>query len=154
MAQKTDTSMETKMRKLLELSQYLETQAKVLKDLHIQEAKKLNFQENAHVKALRKVDETMAYFQLNVYPERCTAEIEFFDDFNGDILTGEVDVNSQVFCYCFMVFMNTLTYRIMAALQFYNPTGWCRNELWKTRQKLKTFTTYIFGYYADCEEQF
>ena len=151
-AQKTITSLESKMRKVIELSEYLEAQAKVLRNLHIEEAQKLNFQEDAHVKALRKVDETMEYFHLYVHPEKRAVEIEFFDDFNGNILTGEVDINSQMFCFGFMTFMNTLTYRIMAALQFYNPNGWCFNELWKTRQKLKMLTTDIFGFYADCKD--
>ena len=152
MAQKTITSLESKMRKLIELSEYLEAQAQVLRNLHIEEAKKLNFQEDAHVKALRKVDETMEYFYLYVYPEKRKVKIEFFDDFNGNVLTGEVDINSQMFCFSFMIFMNTLTYRIMAALQFYNPNGCCFNELWKTRQKLKMLTTDIFGFYADCKD--
>ena len=147
--QKIDTTQSIKMQKIVKLKNYLDAQEQVLFKLYTDAAEKVNYREDDKVKKMRKVYETLESFSMNVYSEEFKVEIEWFDGFNGDIFTGKIDINSQTFCFAFMAFFNSLTYRIMATLQYYDPNGWCLNEFWKTRIELRTLTTEIFGYYGE-----
>lgn len=148
-AENIDTTQNIKMQKILKLKEYLDAQEQILFKLYTDASEEVNYQENDKVKKMRKVYETLESFSMEVYPEEFKAKIEWFDGFNGDIFTGKIDINSQTFCFAFMSFFGTLTYRIMSALQYYNPNGWCLNEFWKTRIELRTLTTEIFGYYGE-----
>ena len=147
--EKINTEQLVKMQKIVELKKYLDKQEQVLFQLYTDAAEKIAYREDDKVKKMRKVYETLDSFSFEVYPEEFKVEIEWFDGFNGDVFTGKTDINSQMFCFAFMAFFGSLTYRIMAVLQYYDPNGWCLNEFWKTRIQLRTLTTEIFGYYGE-----
>lgn len=146
---KSKTQKDIKMEKIIELKNYLDKQREILFNLYTTSAEKIGNKEDDKVKKMRKVYETLKYLTFKVYPEEYKVEIVWFDNFNGDVMTGKIDINSQMFCFSFMIFHNTITYRIMAALQYFDPNGWCFNEFWKTRVQLQVSTTDIFGFYGD-----
>ena len=148
--QSKNNKREIKMQKVVKLKEYLDSQQQVLRAIFIAAEEEVKFQENDEVKQKRKVYETLEYFDFEINPEKYTVSIRWHDDFHGDVFTVDVSIDSQLFCYAFMAFYGTLTYRIMAVLQYYDPNGWCFNEFWKTRLELHRMSAEIFGYYADC----
>lgn len=138
-----------KMKKIEKLKVYLEAQEAVLRNIYLEQEREVNCQPSDKVKRARKVYETVESFSFTMNPNEYTVSITWFDGFNGDVFVKNVDIDSQIFCFTFMLFLNTLTYRIMSALQDYSPNGWCHNEFWKTRLQLKISTFEIFGYYAE-----
>ena len=152
MAQKNNNNLTRryeKMQKIIELKAYIDAQKIVLRNVYLEQEEEVKCEPNERVKRARKVYETMESFNFQVNPDKFTIGITWFDGFNGDMVVKNIDIDSQLFCFTFMTFYNSLTYRIMSALQDYNPNGWCFNEFWKTRLELRTRTTEIFGHYAD-----
>jgi len=91
-----------------------------------------------------EVYNTVKSLDFTVNPETFTVGINFSDDSGFECHIENVDIDSQQFCFGFMVFLNSLTYRIMGAMQYHIPTGWCKVEIWKALKTLRTRANYIF----------
>lgn len=144
----------TKLNKILELKNYIETQKNVLHNIYITKGEPINFDEKKsdELKRIRKVLDTLDSFKFKINTRKRKVSIDFCDGHFGNMRVDNVDIDSQIFCFCFMNFFSALIYRIMAVLQYYSPSGWCLNEFWKTRQQLQILSLEIFGYYGESTE--
>lgn len=149
------TNRKNKLNKILELKNYIEKQKSVLHTIYLSKGEPINFDENQsnELKRIRKVLDTLDAFKFEINPKKYTISIDFYDGHFGNMRINNVDIDSQVFCFCFMNFFSALIYRIMAVLQYYSPSGWCLNEFWKTRQQLQILTLDIFGYYGEATKE-
>ena len=135
-----------KMQLILELKDYIEAHKKVLYDEYKELRGDVGEKETNKAKRARKVYETVNNFNLTVNAKEFTTNITWFDDFNGIVTINNADIDSQQFCFTVMVMFKSLDYRIMAALQDYDPNGWCFNPFWNLRTEMRNRTSAIFVY--------
>lgn len=141
-----------KLRDVLALKEYIDSLAPIFyKDYqnlvaHLQTITEPKTIEDDPQIAARQLDvyNTVKSLDFTVNPETFTVGINFSDDSGFGCHIENVDIDSQQFCFGFMVFLNSLTYRIMGAMQYHIPTGWCKVEIWKALKNLRTRANYIF----------
>ena len=141
-----------KLRDVLALKEYIDTLAPIFYNdyqnlvAHLQTITEPKTIEDDPQIAARQLEvyNTVKSLDFTVNPETFTVGIKFSDDSGFGCHIENVDIDSQQFCFGFMVFLNSLTYRIMGAMQYHIPTGWCKVEIWKALKTLRTRADYIF----------
>lgn len=138
-----------KMQLIMELKAYIDTQKVALYYEYRKVLGDILEKETVKAKRARKVYETIRNFNLTVREEDFMVDLTWFDDFNGQVIIKDADIDSQRFCFAIMVMLNSLNYRIMSALQDYDPNGWCFNPFWNLRTEMRNRTSAIFVYYEE-----
>lgn len=141
-----------KMQRVQNLKKYLDTLAPIFYQeyqcisAHQQTVTLPKSIEDSPQKAIAQLEvyNTVKALEFTVNPETFTVGINFSDDSGFGCHIENVDIDSQQFCFGFMVFMNTLTHRIMGAMKYHVPTGWCKVEIWKALKDLRNRVLYIF----------
>ena len=83
-------------------------------------------------------------FEFN--PESNVINIEFLSETDRVFYGHNVDIDSKEFCFAFMTFLAEWTHAVMAAMQYFTPSGWCKVPFWKALKEIRNKAFDIFAY--------
>lgn len=75
-----------------------------------------------------------------------TVNIQFLSEADTLFQAQGADIDSKEFCFVFMVFLAEWTHAVMAAMQYFNPNGWCKVPFRKALKEIRNMTLDIFAY--------